>query len=164
MNQVGSIKTTFIIITSKNFLLFPEGRERVYWELRFFFSYFIQIRCFFIHSLPYGGKFSPTCNLGSLFGLSQVPVFSQNPLLALDYRWESTHLLKYYYPQLVLNPYRFEIRPLKQLNYLCMPLHPVLNLGILELLQLRGCSKLAIFRKSHLSLINKDFVSLSHRK
>ena len=36
MNQVGSIKTTFIIIASKNFLMFPEGRERVYWELRFF--------------------------------------------------------------------------------------------------------------------------------
>ena len=42
---------------------------------------------FFIRSLPYGSQFSPTWNLGSLLGLSQVPVFSQAPLLVLDYRW-----------------------------------------------------------------------------
>ena len=42
---------------------------------------------FFIRSLPYGSYFSPTWNFGSLLGLSWVPVFSQGPLLVLDYRW-----------------------------------------------------------------------------
>ena len=31
-------------------------------------------------SVPYGSYFSPTWNLGSLLGLSYVPVFSQAPL------------------------------------------------------------------------------------
>ena len=53
----------------------------------FFFSYFIQSRVSFSRSLPYGSLFSPTWNLGLLLGLSLVPVFSQAPLLVLDYRW-----------------------------------------------------------------------------
>ena len=40
-----------------------------------------------MQSLPYGSQFSPTWNLGSLLGLSQVRVFSQVPLLELNYTW-----------------------------------------------------------------------------
>ena len=40
--------------------------------------------------LAYGSKFSLIWNLGSLLGLSQVPVFIQGPLVVLDYRQSNT--------------------------------------------------------------------------
>ena len=42
---------------------------------------------FFVRSSHYGSSFNPTWNLGSLLDLSQVLVFSQAPLLVLDYKW-----------------------------------------------------------------------------
>ena len=41
----------------------------------------------------------------------------------LDYRWSHTPPTYLYLP-LVSNPHRSEIRPQKQLNYRCIPLHP----------------------------------------
>ena len=64
---------------------------------------------FFIGSLPYGSYFSPTWNLGSLLGLSQVPVFSHAPLLVLDYKW--SHNPPTYQRTVTPNWYRTHIAP-----------------------------------------------------
>ena len=88
----------------------------------FFLVILFRVRIFTL-SLSYGSKFSSTCNLGSLLGLSQVPVFSQVPLLVLDYRWsvaQSTYLLKDCYLQLVLNPHCSQTLLQKQLEYRLM--------------------------------------------
>ena len=46
----------------------------------------------------------------------------------------STHLSKDCYPQLVLNPHPSEIRPLQQLDYRWMPLHPAERFLVLSVL------------------------------
>ena len=58
-----------------------------------------------------------------------VPVFSQAPLLALDYRWPHNPptYRKRLLTQLVLNPHCLGIQSPKHLDYRCMPLHPALK-------------------------------------
>ena len=92
-----------------------------------FFSYFIQSRVFYT-SLPYGSYFSPTQNLGSLLGLSQVSVFSQAPLhcAGLQLVTQFIHLTKDYYLQLPLNQHPSKIRTTQQLDYRCILPHPVI--------------------------------------
>ena len=72
----------------------------------FFFSVVTLFRVggFFSNSLPYDSLFSPTWNLDLLLGLSLVPVFSQAPLLVLDYR--CSHNLPTYQRTVTPNWYR----------------------------------------------------------
>ena len=55
----------------------------------FFLSYFIYSRVFYSQLTFLIQPDLP--NLGSLLGLSQGPVFSQAPVLVLDYRWYEIH-------------------------------------------------------------------------
>ena len=90
-----------------------------------FFSYFIYSQVFLY--VPY----LTVANLAQLGILvcCQVSVRShylvRPPSCAgLQVVIQSTHLSKDCYSQLVSNPHCFESRPLKQLDYRCMPLHP----------------------------------------
>ena len=92
----------------------------------FCYSYFIQSRVFYpqltlrqLIQLNLESRFI----VRSQLGLSIQP--GSSPSAGLQVVTQSTHLLKDCYPQLVLNPHRSEIRPPKQLDYRCMPLHPL---------------------------------------
>ena len=74
------------------------------WSMFFFLITLFRSRVSFSRSLPYGSLFSPTWNLGSLLDLSLVPVFSQAPLLVLDYR--CSHNLPTYQRTVFPNWYR----------------------------------------------------------
>ena len=90
----------------------------------FFFSYFIQSRCFL--SVAYLTE----ANLARL-GISvhcQVSVRSNiqsgsSPRAGLQVVTQSIHLSKDCYPQLLSNPHCSKIRLPKQLDYKCMPPH-----------------------------------------
>ena len=73
-------------VSSKNKKNFKFRTKIPYLGFSFFQLLYLESDCF-IRSLTYSSQFSPTWNLGSLLGLSQVPVFSQASLLVLDYRW-----------------------------------------------------------------------------
>ena len=57
------------------------------------FSWLLFLELDFTGSSPYGSQFSPTWNPSSLIDLSQVPIFSQVPLLVLNYRWSHNHTI-----------------------------------------------------------------------
>ena len=89
-----------------------------------FFSYFIQSQVLY-----------PQLTLQQLIQLDLESGFivrfqlgpsiqsGSSPSARLQVVTQSTHLSKDCYAQLVLNPHRSEIRPPKQLDYRCMPLH-----------------------------------------
>ena len=105
--------------------LFLEKFKGTYQSL--FFSYFIQITIFH-PQFTLRQLIQP--DLESRFIVrSQLGPSVQSgasPGAGLQVVTRSTHLSKDSYPQLVSNPYRSEIRPLKQLDYRCMPLRPAL--------------------------------------
>ena len=93
--------------------------------MKMFFSYFIQSQVFY-PQLTLWQLIQPDLESQSIVRSQLGPSIQSgsSPSPRSEVIAQSTHLSKGCYPSLVSNPHHSKILPPKQLDYMCIPLHP----------------------------------------